>query len=129
MQIKLFDQNDYQEISKWWKEQNWPIIPVSSLSDCGFVVFDGDTKILAGWLYKTNSDIAWMEFIVGNPQVKGDKRNTAFDILFDTVIVFAKHHNFKHIFTSVQHEGLMKRLEKNGFNKTDSNMTNFIRSL
>lgn len=130
MIIKLFDKStDYETVKTWWLAQNWPAVPESSLSTTGFIIKEGDQSLLSGWVYHTNSDIAWLEFIVANPEIKGEQRDEAFELFFSFVLNYAKIKNYKNVFTSVQHQGLMKRLEKNGFKKGDENMTNFIRSL
>lgn len=129
MDIKPFTMNDYETVGNWWKAQGWPVISPTSLSDTGFIVYENEVQILAGWVYKTNSDICLLEFIVANPEVRGEQRDQAFDLLFNVVSEYAKIFKFKSIFTSVENKGLMKRLEKNDFKVMDKNMTNYLRSL
>lgn len=125
MQVKSISQDDYKEICEWWKEHKWPVIDTASLSKNGFIVNDNE-NLLAGWVYSTDSNIVWVEFIVANPKIKGERRDQAFDLFFKEVRKFCKENNYSFMFTSVQHPKLMTRLEKTGFNKTDDNMTNFI---
>lgn len=130
MEIFLFEpEKDYQTVSDWWTAHQWPVIPLSSLSSTGFIVKDNENSYLAGWVYYTNSDIAWLEFIVANPEFNGELRDQAFDLFFDVVLNYIKIKNFKKVFTSVKHPSLKKRLENNHFLKTDEEMTNFVRSL
>lgn len=130
MEISLINlETDYEIVKGWWEKHSWPVIPKASLSSTGFIVKDGTNSVLAGWVYHTNSDIAWLEFVISNPEIKGEIRDQAFDLLFNVTSEYAKVNNFKNIFTSVKHPNLMKRLEKNQFVKADENMTNFIRSL
>lgn len=69
MHVKLFNKSeDYNIVKEWWEKHNWPVIPQSSLSTTGFIVKDENGEgVLVAWIYHTNSDIAWMEWIISNP--------------------------------------------------------------
>lgn len=129
MKIQIYNNQNYEEICSWWKKQQWPVIPQESLSTSGFLVVNDNVNVLAGWVYETNSNIALLEFVVANPEIKGPQRDEAFELLFKTVDSYCKLRNFKFIFTMVRNESLMKRLENNSFQKTDQNMTHYMRSL
>lgn len=130
MKVVLFNKEQhYEMIQEWWKAQAWPVIPVSSLSTVGFVVESEGKCLLAGWVYETNSDIALLEFMVANPEVKGDERNKAFDMLFKVSEEYCHFKKYKHIFSSVNNPSLIKRMEEKNFKVTDSGMTNLLRSL
>lgn len=129
MKVRFIEMDkDYSDICSWWKKQAWPSIPKESLSTTGFIVENDNQKILAGWVYHTNSNTALLEFLVANPEIKGNERDAAFDAFFDVVFKYIELSNFKNIFMSVVHPKLKTRLEKVGFKKTDENVTNFIRS-
>lgn len=129
MKVRFIEMDkDYSDVCSWWQNQAWPVIPKEALSTTGFIVENNNQKILAGWVYHTNSNTALLEFLVANPEIKGDVRDEAFDAFFDVVFKYIELSNFKNIFMSVVHPKLKDRLEKVGFKKTDENVTNFVRS-
>jgi hypothetical protein len=77
MKIRWISNDDYATLVEWWKFWRFvpptqEILPNNGLS--GLVVTDeNDNMICAGFLYATNSPIAWIEFIVSNPNVKDKK--------------------------------------------------------
>lgn len=131
MRVDIFNtEKHYETACSWWKAYNWPCPPIHALSDTGVIVVDSDNQyITAAWIYETNSSIVLLEFIVANPEIKGEKRDQAFNMMMDSLEGYTKSRNFTSIFSSVSNNSLIKRLEKRDFQKTNENMTNFIRSL
>ena len=125
--IELFKaETHYEIISKWWKDQRWPIIPLSHLPKVGFVIYFDQIPVIAGWLYKSDSAFAHLEWIVANPEVRGFRRSECFKALVDRVKRAANEMGFKSIITSVQNRSLIKRLKSSDFTVTDEGMTNLI---
>jgi hypothetical protein len=120
---------DYVDVCSWWDQQKCQIIPVDMLSTTGFIIEHDDNKLLAGWMYHTNSSIGFLEFAVGNPNFKGEIRDIAFDIFFDTVFKYSKLHGIKNIISTTSHPKMPKRLIDVGFIKINDNVTNFMRSI
>ena len=66
---------DYATIVKWWA--SWPdweplaqdLLPENGTG--GIMIERNGIPVVAGFLYATNSKIAWMEWIVGNPEERG----------------------------------------------------------
>lgn len=123
--MRFIEDKDYKVISEWWKGYNWPAVPKEALPKNGFIV-DG---LCAGFLYCTDSSIAWMEFIVGNPAAIKEDRTIALNNLVISLCGLAKEYGYKQVFSSIQHPNLMKIYEDNGFEKSDVNMTNFVRRI
>lgn len=119
----------YNIISDWWAKQNWPIIPEDHLPKAGFIIYNLDTPVIAGFIYKTDSSFGLFEFIVANPEVKGLVRTLAFDLLIESVIQYSKESGIKSLFSSVTNKSLIKRLAASGFMVTDEGMTNLIRRI
>jgi GNAT superfamily N-acetyltransferase len=127
MKVRRFEAStDYEDVCKWWKGQGWEPLPLPMLPKAGFIVEKNGTKLCAGWLYETDSKIAWAEWIVGNPEIKKGLRREGLDELLKTIIEYAKGREFGLIFASIQHRGLIERYEKFGFTVTERSMTNLI---
>lgn len=127
MNIRKFDANqdynDYLDICSWWLKHNWPIINYEMLPSTGFIV----EGYCAGFLYKNDSKLAILEFIVSNPEADKQKRSEALDLLLQALINEAKESGYKAIFSSLSHPGLIDRYVKHGFEVTDTTMTNLMR--
>lgn len=119
----------YPILAKWWNDHDWPAIPQDALPKTGIVITNEENPIVAGFLYKTDSTMAWMEYIVAD--AKSDKmiRSEALDMLIDCLLFIAKENGFKTVFTSSVHPSLIARKQKHGFIVGDTNTTQLIRSL
>lgn len=116
---------DYATLAKWWTAQNFPTIAPEYLPQCGLIV-DG---LCAGFLYESDSAIAWVEWIVANPEAEKALRREALDKLLDALVLHAKERGYKAIFTSVAHPGLLERYKQHGFVVTDNGVTHLLRSI
>lgn len=129
MTIRPFTLEDYPTIHRWWVDHKWTPLPHDLLPVHGFVVEENGVMILAGWLYQSDSKIGWLEWIISNPESTHEDRSSAIDLLINVVIYKAKELGMKALFSSLKHDGLMKKYLANGFVKTDENVTNFIRGI
>lgn len=117
----------YNTLIKWWKGHKWVLVPLDSLPDTGLVCFFGDKPVCAGFLYRTNSNIAWLEWLVCDPKADRNYRSACIDKLIKELINLAKEDGYKIIFTSVSNKNLITRLGRHNFEITDNNMNNLIR--
>ena len=125
MEIRKFQKEDHPMVCSWWKAHSWPLIPIEMLPTTGVIVDD----VAAGFLYKTDSKIAWIEFIVTDPVSDKAHRSEALDKLISSLSEEAKSDGYALIFTSVEHPKLLARNQEHGFAVTDTNMTNMIKRL
>lgn len=114
---------DYDMISSWWTGYSFPVVPKESLPKNGLII----EGICAGFLYCTDSNIAWLEFVVGNPVASKEVRKSGLTELLSGLTGLAKELGYDVLFSSVSHQNLMDRYLEAGFKKTDINMTNFVR--
>lgn len=82
----------------------------------------------AGFLYKTDSAISILEFIISDPGADKDERSQALDILIKSLSDEAKQLGFNAILTMAHQKGLVNRFETSGFKKTDEGMTHLMLS-
>jgi hypothetical protein len=116
----------YEIVGEWWKAENWPVMPLSHLSDVGQVAYVNDVPACAGWIFQTDSKWALFEFLVANPAVRGQDRAEAFKVLLECMKMIATDFGFTNFFTSASHPSLIKRYEESGFKITDQGMTNLV---
>lgn len=118
----------YHIVSKWWNSQQWPAIPLEMLPQTGFLAVSGGKPVAACWLYKTDSHIALLEWMIGDPEAAPKLRGDAQNLLIEQATREAQELGFKALFTMSQHARLIERLRtQHGFKVTDKGMTHLIR--
>jgi len=112
--------NDYDELLvKWWKQWRWSVPPRDFLPQDGtggiMIEIDG-IPVVAGFLYLSNSAVAWSEFIISNFDYKDKpKREEAIKLLITEICRIAKECSAKYVYTSVKNESLKKTYSEIGF--------------
>lgn len=134
LKARLLKPDDYQILVGWWKFWRFTPPSIEFLPDYGtggIILEDEEgTAYCAGFLYETNSDVAWMEFIVSNPGIKDKKlRSQSLDFLIEELSNFALREGFTWIFSSLKHPSLIKAYESQGFLKGTEGATEMIKRL
>ncbi len=127
MEIREFRDRDYSTVVKWWnKWSEWEPLPINSLPDSGWIISHYGKNLVDGFLYRTDSKMCHMEWIIGDPDADKIQRHDATKELIAYILVRAKKMGFTRVFSSINHKGLMKIYENLGMIKTDINYTNYI---
>lgn len=118
--IRYLNETDYDMLCQWWKWHRFPAPLKICLPDNGtngLIVSKDGVNICCGFVYQTNSKMAWIEFIVSNPDYRQSDRKDAINYLIEMLCELAKGQGFLVAFTSVKNESLIKRYEDSGFLK------------
>ena len=116
--IRLLTDDDYPKLVSFWNFWRFPAPPKDYLPDNGkggLMVHKDGVDICAGFLFFTNSKIAWSEFIVSNHEYRDNDRKEAICFLINELTNIAKEKGFKIIFTSVKNENLINRFKECGY--------------
>lgn len=110
---------DYDMLVGWWKQWRWTPPPRDFLPENGtggyMIEFDG-IPVVAGFLYLTNSAVAWNEFIVSNFDYKDkENRKEAICILIHELTEAARQCGAKYVYTVVKNSSLQSLYEEMGF--------------
>jgi len=122
----------YDTILKgWWKDWEWEapnrdFLPQDGAG--GIMVWDGDTPVCAGFLYNTNSKVAWVDWIISNKEYR-ESRKEALLLLIDTLTSIAKNLDNKFAYALIKHNGLISAYENNGYTAGDSYNKEMIKAL
>lgn len=133
LRIRLIDHGtldkDLEIIAPWWTAHNHPIIPAMALPKVGILVVDqDDTGRAAGWLYECNSaSVAWIEWIVTNPENSPFMSMRAVRILIDFLVLEATQSGYAILLSTCRQKSLGKLLEKAGFAPSDEEVSHYIR--
>lgn len=134
LKIRVLNEHDYDEILVgWWRDWGWTPPHKDFLPDDGkggFIVFDDDIPICAGFIYMTNSKVAWVDWIISNKRyVKRANRDQALDILLETLSNTCHTIGSKYIYALIKHPNLMVRYKKHGFSMGDTYTGEMIKQL
>jgi hypothetical protein len=132
LDIRMLNSNDYDDILVgWWKRWRWTppakdFLPGDGQS--GFIVYDGDTPVCAGFLYVTNSKVAWVDWIISNFDYKDkDGRREGLILLIETLGESARLEEFTYTYALIKSPSLMELYEELGYVKGDSYTTEMIK--
>jgi hypothetical protein len=130
--IRQLNENDYQEtLVKWWEDWGWTAPEKDFLPDDGkggYIVYDEDIPVCAGFIYITNSRVAWVDWIISNKEYK-EKRREAITMLIDTLTNLSKMSGSKYAYALIKNESLIKTYESLGYVKGDSYTSEMIKLL
>lgn len=123
MNIRELKPSDYEIATKWWLAHGWER-PISKevLPPTGITI----EGVCMGWVYITNSDVANMCWVVGNPEVKGLKIVQGVVTLMKAMIQLAKKHGNNKVFMSTKHESLIRMAKTAGFTTMEEGATNLL---
>lgn len=130
LQYRQLTENDYHDfLVKWWQDNRFTPPPIDFLPNNGkdgIVVINTDTneKISAGFIYITNSEVAWLEFVVANFEIKDrELRKQAIELLIKQLALTSGK---KYLFSSIKNPNLIKHFINSGFVVGSQNTTELI---
>ena len=114
-------------LSQWWKGHDFPVaVDIGALPLTGLIIEEGDVALCAGWLYLSNSSIAWIGFVVGNPEIKAKSMYIAIKELMSGLVELAHESGFSIIYANFNKKGLLKPLADIGFLEAGKDYTEMI---
>lgn len=134
MEVRFLTEDDYGTLCKWWKWWRFPAIIREVLPENGLggvmVSDENGREICAGFLYKTNSHVCIVEWIVSNPNVK-DKalRKQSLEYLINVLMAIGKQEGYTHAFTTLKNQSLISTYESCGFLGGSTNCTEMMAEL
>jgi len=134
LNILPLKESDYDEVlCGWWKSWRWTSPPKSFLPENGiggFMIYDEDLPVVAGFLYNTNSDVAWADWIISNFNYKDKyKRKVAINLLLLALEERAKKINKKFMYALVKNKSLVNVYKEQGYEEASSYTTELIKKL
>jgi RimJ/RimL family protein N-acetyltransferase len=132
--IRALNENDYEEIlTGWWTQWGWKAPFQDFLPDNGkggLLVLDGDIPVCAGFMYLTNSRVAWVDWIISNKEYTNRAgRKEALRLLVDSLTNICKSTGAKYVYALIKNESLIKTYEEIGYLKGDSYTNEMIKVL
>lgn len=116
MELIRFDKDKHYDIVKqWWDERTHAVIPKSSLSPYGLIVFNNGKPVCVSWIYLFHgSDMAQMAWLTTNPESGLKEKYVAVNKCIFGLTEFAKNNERKILTCFSNSSGLNKVLGKTG---------------
>ena len=94
------------------------------------IVFDGDIPVCAGYIYLTNSGVAWVDWIISNKEYrKKPNRQNAIGLLIETLTNLCTKSGAKYSYALLKHPSLIETYKKLGYTEGDSYTKEMIKGL
>tara|TARA_Y100001938_G_scaffold14217_1_gene17524 strand:+ start:61 stop:462 length:402 start_codon:yes stop_codon:yes gene_type:complete len=119
MIARKLQEKDWSTLQNWWKAwPEWPSVPKESLPDNGtggLMVEKNEIPIVAGFIYLSNSKVAFFDWVVSNPDYREEDRGEAIKILISKSEELVKSLGYKILFSFTQHKKLIKTHKELGW--------------
>lgn len=132
--IRKLNETDYQDILVgWWKDWKWQPPQKDFLpedGEGGYIVYEKDIPVCAGFIYITNSKVSWVDWIVSNKDYREkEKRKEAITMLIETLTNISKISGSKYAYALIKNNSLIKTYQSLGYVKGDSYTSEMIKLL
>ena len=132
--IRKLNQEDYDSILvDWWEGWKWTppskdFLPENGAG--GFIVYDEDIPVCAGYIYLTNSKVGWCDWVVSNFKYKDkEKRRVALTQLVSTLTSALSIHGCKYSYALINSKSLMSIYKDVGYSEGDKYTKEMIKRL
>lgn len=130
MNSRYFESNNYEQLVEWWSFWRFTPPSITNLPKTGVIVNNDGIDVASGFLYLTNSDMCWIEFIVSNPNVKDKKvRENCINECINQLCHIAKEMGYRVAYTSLKNENLQKKYLSCGFIEGGKSRNEYIKIL
>lgn len=123
LQVRALQETDWENLQSWWKWWRWPevskeTLPLNGLG--GLMVYKGETPVVTGFLYLSNSRVAWIDWIVSNPKYKEKDRKQSIELLINSLEEVAKQQDYSIIISITRSKHLIETHKKLGYTVDDT---------
>ncbi len=127
--IREFKKEDYDVILKWWEARNVSPPSLDMLSDTGYV-YEHDGEIIAvTFIYLTNSNIAFVEWVTTRPYTPLMLAREATTALDMHIVDVALRKGCEHILGWVKEGGMIKESMRLGYELGSHQTTHVYKKL
>jgi hypothetical protein len=123
LQVRSLQESDWETMQAWWEAWGWPevtkdLMPLDGLG--GLMIEKNGVAIASGFLYLTNSKVAWTEWIVSDPEYRQEDRAKALSMLVSGLENIAVSAGYKIILSVGRNKGLLNIHKELGYTVDDS---------
>ncbi len=132
--IRELNETDYDNILvDWWLQWGW--VPpqrdfLPNDGNGGIIIYDDEIPVCAGFMYITNSKVAWVDWIISNKEYTNKlQRKDAIKLLVSALTEICKKSGSKYSYALIKNESLIGMYEELGYVKGDSYTNEMIKIL
>ena len=114
--IRYVPQLHFEQVHRWYAARNETMTP-DALPQIGFII----PGKAAGFLYRTDSSLAWIEGLVAAPELSREERAPAIDAVVVAVCDEARRLGFKVVMGYTQLDAVVSRAQRLGFTYVGGN--------
>lgn len=118
LKVRALEESDWETLQQWWHAWKWPTMSKDMLpleGRGGLMVYKDDIPIAAGFLYLSNSKVAWLDWIISNASYKEKDRREALELLICSLEEVARQQGYSIIISIARHKGLINTHKKLGY--------------
>jgi hypothetical protein len=123
LKVRALQESDWETLQLWWNLWKWPVMSkdMLPLNGCGgLMIYKEEKLIAAGFLYLSNSKVAWLDWIISSPSYKEKDRREALELLILSLEEVARQQDYNIIISIARHKGLINTHRKLGYTVDDS---------
>jgi hypothetical protein len=132
--VRKLNSTDYENILVgWWNDWGWTppakdFLPESG--EGGIIVYIDEEPICAGFMYITNSSVAWVDWIISSRTYREKiLRRVALKTLIERLTHACSISGSKYIYALLKNQSLIKVYEEEGYAKSEGFTTEMIKRL
>ena len=134
LNIRELNENDYNNILVgWWEQWGWTPPKRDFLPNDGkggIIVYDEDVPVCAGFMYITNSKVAWVDWIISNKDyTKKPQRKDAIKLLVLSLTDICKTTGSKYCYALIKNESLVNIYKDLGYTQGSTYTKEMIKIL
>lgn len=123
LSVREIRESDWDTMQDWWTKWNWPqmskdLLPMNGCG--GLMVYKEQELIACGFLYLSNSKVAWLDWIVSNPEYRQKDRKEALSMLITSLEEVAKQQGYSIIISIARNNSLIETHKKLGYMVDDN---------
>jgi hypothetical protein len=120
LKSRPLNETDFDDIlSKWWADWGFEPLQKEFLPDDGkggIMIYDGYIPVCAGFIYMTNSKIAWVDWIISNKEYRNKPlRSQSIRMVINILTNIAKDSGFKYCYSLMDNEKLVCIFKELGY--------------
>lgn len=118
LKVRALQESDWDTLQSWWKWWRWPevskdVLPMNGIG--GLMVYKNETPIATGFLYLSNSKVAWLDWIISNPKYKEKDRKESIELLITSLEDVARQQDYSIIISITRSKHLIDTHKKLGY--------------
>lgn len=123
LESRQLKESDWETLQSWWKAWGWPemskdLMPLDGLG--GLIIEKEGKPIASGFLYLTNSKVAWTEWIVSDPEYREHDRVDALKLIVEGLEKVAIQAGCTIILSIGRNKGLLNIHKELGYTVDDN---------